>query len=241
MIAWAYADCDSGPSGSTVTLTGTTTLEVTSYRVQKLDPAGAHRNVVLPSISLSKGLSFDIVNKADAAENLVLKDENSNTIVTVGQGQVTAVFCDGFEWIAYPVTWSIAALAGVTITGATISTSTLVAPTISDPVISRAPGASTAAAGNATGNAGVLPAATSSVYPTTAADDTKGVRVHADDTVTGRMLWIGNGVSNKILKVYPPTGGTINGGAGDAAFSSVSGKGVVVYCLDSATNAWLAW
>src|SRR4051812_34371379 len=34
-------------------------------------------------------------------------------------------------------------------------------------------GASTAAAGNATGNAGALPAGTAPVYPTTAADDTK--------------------------------------------------------------------
>lgn len=102
-------------------------------------------------------------------------------------------------------------------------------------------GASTAAAGSTTADAGVLPAATARVYPTTAADDTKGVRVHADDKVTGRMLFIGNGVSNKILKVYPPSGGSINGAAADAAFSSASGKGVILYCLDATANTWLAW
>jgi hypothetical protein len=108
-------------------------------------------------------------------------------------------------------------------------------------VTNRSIGASTAAAGNATGNAGALPAGTAPVYPTTAADDTKGVVIHASDKVTGRMLYIGNGVSNKILKVYPPSGGTINGAAADAAFSSASGKGVIIVCLDSTANTWLAW
>ncbi len=103
------------------------------------------------------------------------------------------------------------------------------------------PGGSTAAAGSTTSDAGVLPAGTAGVYPTTAADDTKGVRVHASDKVSGRLIKIGNGVSNKILKVYAPSGGTINGGSADAAFSGASGKGVEIYCLDSTGNTWLAW
>ena len=102
-------------------------------------------------------------------------------------------------------------------------------------------GGSTAAAGTTTADATVLPAGTAAVYPTTAADDTKGVRVHASDKVSGRLLLLGNGVSNKILKVYAPSGGTINGAAGDAAFSSASGKGVIIYCLSGAGNTWLAW
>lgn len=104
-----------------------------------------------------------------------------------------------------------------------------------------ASGASTAGAGTTTTDAGVLPAGTAPVYPTTAADDTVGVRIDAADQVTGRLLFIGNGVSNKILKVYAPTGGTINGAAANAAFSSVSGKGVIVYCLDATANTWFAW
>lgn len=102
-------------------------------------------------------------------------------------------------------------------------------------------GASTAAAGTTTADAGALPAGTAQTYPTTAADDTKGVRISATDKVTGRLLYIGNGVSNKILKVYAPSGGAINGAAGDAAFSSASGKGVTIQCLSSAGNTWLAW
>lgn len=102
-------------------------------------------------------------------------------------------------------------------------------------------GASTAAAGSSTSDATGLPAGTASVYPTTAADDTKGVKLDAADKVTGRMVFIGNGVSNKILKVYGPTGAVINGAAADAAFSSVSGKGVVIVCLSGSGNTWLAW
>ena len=37
-------------------------------------------------------------------------------------------------------------------------------------------------------DAGALPAGTSSVYPTTGADDTKGVKVHATDKVTGKVI-----------------------------------------------------
>lgn len=102
-------------------------------------------------------------------------------------------------------------------------------------------GASTAAAGSTNADAGALPAGTGTVYPTTAADDTKGVVINDADKVTGRVLFIGNGVANKILKVYPAAGGTINGAAANAAFSSVSGKGVIAICLSSSSNTWLCF
>lgn len=105
--------------------------------------------------------------------------------------------------------------------------------------ITKSVGASTAAAGSSVADAGALPAGTASVYPTTAADDTKGVVIDVADKVTGRTLFIGNGVANKILKVYGPSGAAINGGSADAAFSSVSGKGVIAICLSGAGNTWL--
>ena len=138
-------------------------------------------------------------------------------------------------------TGDTAAFVNVNIAGDVNTTNVNCTGTIFITKESATPGASTAAAGAASGDAGVLPAATANVYPTTAADDTKGVRVHAGDQVTGRRLFIGNGVSNKILNVYAPTGGSINGGAGDAAVPSVSGRGVIMYCLDADANTWLAW
>ena len=101
-------------------------------------------------------------------------------------------------------------------------------------------GASTAAAGTVTGDATVLPAGTAEVYPTSAADGTKGVRLHADDNVTGRRLFVTN-TAAAILKIYPPTGGTINGGAANAAVSSVSGKGVILICVDGTAGTWAAF
>lgn len=102
-------------------------------------------------------------------------------------------------------------------------------------------GGSTAAAGSTNADATGLPAGTATVYPTTGATDATGVILDTADKVTGRTLLIGNGVSNKILKVYPPSGGTINGASANVAFSSVSGKGVIITCLSGAGNTWLAW
>jgi hypothetical protein len=100
------------------------------------------------------------------------------------------------------------------------------------------PGASTAALGSTTADAALLPTGTGSFYPTTGADDTKGVRINGADKVDGKMLFIGNGVANKILKVYPPSGGTINGAAADAAYSSASGRGTHLICLSGSANTW---
>ncbi len=123
----------------------------------------------------------------------------------------------------------------------TLTNKTLTAPTIASPVVTESLGASTSAAGSTSADAGALPAGTARVYPTTAADDTTGVIIHASDKVTGRMLFIGNGVANKILKVYPPAGGTINGGSANAAFSTASGHGAIVMCTSSGDNTWLGW
>lgn len=103
------------------------------------------------------------------------------------------------------------------------------------------PGASTAAAGSNNGDAAALPAGTSSTYPVTGADDTKGVIISATDKVTGKIIYIGNLVFNKALNVYPPSGGTINGASANAAFVSASGKGVVLQCLSGSGNTWMAW
>jgi len=98
-------------------------------------------------------------------------------------------------------------------------------------------GASTAAAGNATGNAGALPAGTAQVYLTTAADDTKGVILSTSDAVKGRVVFVANGVSNKVLKIYPPSGGSINGASANAAFSTVLGAGAILICTDATSGA----
>ena len=100
-------------------------------------------------------------------------------------------------------------------------------------------GGSTAASGSTAGDAATLPAATGLFYPTTAADGTKGVKIHANDKVTGRLLIIGN-TAAAVLKVYPPTGGNINGLGTDTAYSSASQKSVMILCISSTGNTWAA-
>lgn len=128
--------------------------------------------------------------------------------------------------------------------GAANPTPTFASPTLANSTftgsVNTSVGASTAAAGTTTADAGVLPAGTAAVYPVSAADGTKGVRINAADQVTGRQLTVGNGVSNAVLKIYAPSGGTINGAAADAAYSTASGKSASITCLSGSGNSWLA-
>lgn len=83
------------------TLTGTLTLTLAEYNcnVLKLDPGGASRTVNLwPELDM-KGAVVFIVNAADAAENLVLKEDTSTTtIATINQNEAALVFSDGTNW-----------------------------------------------------------------------------------------------------------------------------------------------
>jgi hypothetical protein len=80
------------------TLTGTTSLPLAGCpMLMFLDPGGAGRTVNLPAEF--KGGFLVIVNTADAAENLTVKDDTSvTTIGTVGQAEIGFFFCDGTTW-----------------------------------------------------------------------------------------------------------------------------------------------
>jgi hypothetical protein len=106
---------------------------------------------------------------------------------------------------------------------------------------------STAAAGSSSTDAGLLPfsqvgptGSPCCILPTTGADGTKGVRLHASDNVTGTIVFVANGVANQTLKIYPPTGGTINGASTDAAHVTASGAGCTLCCVNGSTGQWAA-
>ena len=85
---------------NTETLAGTKTLVVTDKRGQFLDPGGSHRDVVLPAEAVSSGIIFVICNMADAAENLVVKDDGGSTVSTIAQNEMGMAICDGTSWKA---------------------------------------------------------------------------------------------------------------------------------------------
>ena len=95
--------------------------------------------------------------------------------------------------------------------------------------------ASTAAAGTNQGTAAALPTLAGDIYPVSGASGTNGVILGAADAVPGRSIWIANQSSSALL-IYPPSGGTIGGGAANAAFTTVAGHGALIAYLGF--NAW---
>jgi len=90
---------------NTEELSGNKTLVVTDYMLQFIDPAGA-RNVTLPAEASSAGLMFIIVNTANAAETITVKDDAAGTVVTVAQNYRAICFCDGTTWYGMTCTTS---------------------------------------------------------------------------------------------------------------------------------------
>jgi len=67
-----------------------------------LDPGGSARDVTLPGVSGMRKARLVIVNSADAAENLVVKNAAAATIITIGQGETGEVIA-GADWYAIGV------------------------------------------------------------------------------------------------------------------------------------------
>ena len=91
-----------------------------------------------------------------------------------------------------------------------------------------------AAAGSTTSDAAAL-SATKHVHQVTGADGTKGVKFGT--SVAGQFEVILNGTAG-VLKIYAATGGTVNGGAVDAAFSALTGIKPIL-CYSTAVNTWI--
>lgn len=80
----------------TETLSDDITLDNTYPVCVKLDPGGSGRTVTLPAAASHEGLRLEIVNGADADEDLTVSD--GSTVGTVGQNQRGVFYCDGSDW-----------------------------------------------------------------------------------------------------------------------------------------------
>ncbi len=100
-----------GDSHLDVTLTTKTTLTKATHfthRILRLDPGGGARTVVLPTEADMDGYMGIIVNAADAAETLTVKEDgDSTTIATIDQDEACLLFCDGTNWWGIILTSSI--------------------------------------------------------------------------------------------------------------------------------------
>ncbi len=81
-----------------ITLAATLVLTQNHRNVLRLDPGGAGRDVTLPAEAICDGFWFEIVNAADAAEALTVKDDGGGTIVSIAQNEKATVVCDGVTW-----------------------------------------------------------------------------------------------------------------------------------------------
>lgn len=89
---------------ATSTLSTALTLTLASSQMQNLDPGGASRDVTLPAEEGNDGLWYEFYNAADAAENLVVKDDAAATIITINRGEFAKVGCTGTAWVVVAAT-----------------------------------------------------------------------------------------------------------------------------------------
>lgn len=85
------------------TAAGAITLTERSRNWQKIDPDGSNRNVTLDATTEKPGSYFRIINAADAAENLVVKDSAGNTLATINQNEQGEFWYSGAAWIVVAV------------------------------------------------------------------------------------------------------------------------------------------
>jgi hypothetical protein len=80
------------------TLTADLVLDLTYGRYLRLDPGGAARNVDFAAAHEVDGASYKILNTADAAEALTIRDSADATIVSLAQNEMAEVVYDGSAW-----------------------------------------------------------------------------------------------------------------------------------------------
>ncbi len=99
----AVARGNAGFTGNIETLAADKTMAASDDFLQVLDPGGAGRNVDLPAEA--EGLAYAIVNTADAAETLTVReDAGATTIATVAQNERAICYCDGPTWHGFVCT-----------------------------------------------------------------------------------------------------------------------------------------
>lgn len=99
------------PGRKSETLTGDKTLVEGDSTVQLLDPGGSNRDVTLPAEADCQSMFFIVVNAADGAETLTVKNDGGTAIGTADRYESLICYCDGVSWSA----WQGTSPSGVTL------------------------------------------------------------------------------------------------------------------------------
>lgn len=80
----------------TLTIASTTAAGQTQLisRLLFVDPNGGANNLDLPAVANLQG-EFTVVNTADAAENITVRDSLAATVVVVGENEIGKFYSDG--------------------------------------------------------------------------------------------------------------------------------------------------
>jgi len=97
-----------GPS-ATETLAAAKTIDADDAMILKLDPAGAGRDVNLPAEGNigAVGQYYVIINAADAAEDLTVKNDGGDTIGTVSQNEAGIFYNAGLSDAGAESSWTL--------------------------------------------------------------------------------------------------------------------------------------
>ena len=238
----------------TETITATETLTVNSAHFQRFTASGGNVNVVLPDETKAGRLWFVISNKG-ASNNVVVKDDASNTIATLAPGFAGMFVCDGTSWylgmwgpvtttttdygaggIAADVIAESTAAAGVTVDGTLLKDGGVTGGT-SGVIVTGSSGSykfggigTLAAAGTNAATAGVV---AKQITYVTASDGTKGVVLPT--AAAGLWFEIHNTVDTAPLYVYPNTSDAIGTRAADAVIIIPGGGNAKFIALDATT------
>lgn len=91
-------DLFNGAETNTETLSANKTLTSADAAIQVLDPGGSGRDLTLPNVALMAGRAFLVVNTADAAEVITIKNAGGTTICTPTQNESAIVVSNGTTW-----------------------------------------------------------------------------------------------------------------------------------------------
>ena len=78
------------------TLAGNLTIDKSYGNIIRLDPGGSARDVTLPAEY--EGAIYLLINAANAAETITVKNAAAATVVTCEQNRAVLLFCSGGAW-----------------------------------------------------------------------------------------------------------------------------------------------